>query len=166
VKMLNVLALVAGLIPVSANAQEDSAFVTFKTLKPEVAMRLAVAAMENCRENGSQVGVAVVDRFGVLQVFVRDRFAGAHSIETATRKAWTAVSFRTDTLTLDEVTGPDSVSYGIRFISKALPLGGGVLVESAGSIVAGVGVSGAPDPAIDDDCARAGIEAIDDVLGF
>ena len=28
---------------------------------------------------------------------LRDRFAGAHTVPTATGKAWTAVSFRTDT---------------------------------------------------------------------
>ncbi len=164
-KMLTVIALAAGMIPLATSAEED-AFVTFKSLKPEIALRLAIAAMENCRETGSQVGVAVVDRFGVLQVFVRDRYAGVHTIETATRKVWTAVSFRADTLTLDEVIQPGTTAYGIRFISKALPLAGGVLVESAGLVVAGIGVSGAPDPVIDDDCARVDIEAIEDVLGF
>ncbi|MEL6220696.1 MAG: heme-binding protein, partial [Pseudomonadota bacterium] len=43
---------------------------------------------------------------------------------------------------------------------------GGLPVMSAGSIVGGVGVSGAPEPAIDDDCARAGIDAISDRLEF
>ena len=105
---------------------------------------VAQAAMAHCRENGYQVGVAVTDRVGTLQVFMRDRFAGAHTVETAYRKAWTAVSFRTNTMELDEVTKPDSAAYGIRFISQALPLGGGVMIESGGSMIGAVGVSGAP----------------------
>lgn len=149
-----------------ARASEDDAFVEFRVLKPEVALQMAQAAMQSCREAGYQVGVTVVDRFGLTQVFLRDRFAGAHVLETATRKAWTAVSFRTDTLTLDEATRPGTLAAAIRSISQALPLGGGVPVEAAGSLVAGIGVSGAPGPDIDDDCARAGIAAIEDLIGF
>jgi len=151
----------------SASAQDEGAFVTFKVLKPELAIQAAVAAMEHCRAGGSQVGVAVVDRFGVTQAFVRDRFAGAHSIETATRKAWTAVSFRTGTSELDAATRPDAISAGIREISQALPLGGGLMIEEGGgSLVGGIGVSGAPSPTIDDECAQAGIAAIEDEIMF
>jgi len=156
------------LLPFAAQAQDDSgAFVEGKTLKPELALEMAVAAMENCRAQGYQVGVAVVDRYGGLQVFVRDRFAGMHVEEVAPRKAWTAVSFRTDTLSLDRETQPGSISAGIRDSGRALPLGGGVpVVAGDGALVAGVGVSGAPGPDIDDACARAGIAAIEDEIAF
>ncbi len=160
------LAIAAALAAAPAAAQDDGALVTLQVMKPEIALALAQAALENCREQGYQVGVAVVDRFGVTQVFLRDRFAGPHVEETARRKAWTAVSFRTDTLTLAEETAPDRISSGIRHLSEALPLGGGVPVDAAGSLVGGVGVSGAPGPDIDDACARAGIEAVADDLAF
>ena len=160
------LAAALAVTAVPAMAQDEEGLVEFSMLKPEVAMTLATAAMEYCRDNGYQVGVSVVDRFGNEQVFIRDRYAGTHVRETAHRKAWTAVSFRTDTLALGELTQPGSLMFGIRDLSMALPLGGGVPVEAAGSIVAGIGVSGAPGPDIDDDCARQGIEAIIDLIGF
>lgn len=159
-------ALCAAGIAAPALAQDDSALVEFSVLKPEIALAAAKAAMESCREAGYQVGVVVVDRFGLTQVFLRDRFAGAHVQETATRKAWTAVSFRTNTSDLDAATQPGSISAGIRQIGMALPLGGGMMIEAQGSIVAGIGVSGAPSPAIDDDCARAGIAAIEGEIAF
>lgn len=164
-------ALVAGLAAMltaspSIADDDDEALVQFSALKPEIALEMAQAAMTSCRDGGYQVAVAVVDRFGLIQVILRDRFAGPHTIETAERKAWTAVSFRTATLELDELTREGSMLNGIRHLEKALPLGGGVPVENAGSIVAGIGISGAPGPDIDDDCARAGIEAIEDRLGF
>lgn len=149
-----------------ALAQDDSAFVDFKVMKPEVAMRAAVAAMEFCRAEGYQVGVTIVDRFGVPQVFVRDRFAGLHVYETAERKAWTAVSFRTSTTALAAETQPGQSPYGIRFLDKALPLGGGLLIEGDGTILGAIGVSGAPGPDLDDDCAAAGIAAIEDEIAF
>jgi len=148
-------------------ADDDGAFVEFQVLKPEVAQQMADAAMLACREAGYQVGVTVVDRFGVPQVFVRDRFAGVHVYETSRRKAWTAVSFRTSTTELAKTTEAGQTSSGIRHLSEALPLGGGLtVVEGGGSIVAGIGVSGAPGPELDDICAEAGIAAIADQIAF
>lgn len=87
---------VSCLLPIQAIA-EDAALVTHKTLGLELATELAEAALESCRDADFQVAVAVVDRFGILQVLLRDRLAGPHTPDTARRKAWTAVSFRTDT---------------------------------------------------------------------
>ena len=145
---------------------EEPALVTFNVLNPSVALDLAQAAMKSCRESGYQVAVSVVDRFGTPQVLLRDRFAGPHTPETARRKAWTAISFRTDTLELSKISAAGQAQSGVRFVSDALMIGGGVPVEAAGSIVAGIGISGAPGGEADDACARAGIEAVADKIAF
>ena len=150
-------------LPVGA---EEKSLVTFKILTLDTAMELAQASLADCRKRGYQVTIAVVDRFGTVQVILRDRFAGPHTPETARRKAWTAISFRTDTLSLAELTQAGKEPSGVRFVSEALMVGGGVPVEAAGSIVAGIGVYGAPGGDQDDACARAGIEAITDKLEF
>ncbi len=162
------LVLIAGLVsaPALSPARADETFVTHKVLTPEVALELAEATLKSCRKAGYQVTVAVVDRFGILQVVLRDRFAGAHTPETARRKAWTAVSFRTDTGTLEELSAAGKPISAVRFVTGALMVGGGVPVEAAGSIVAGIGVSGAPGGEADAVCARDGIESIFDKLGF
>ena len=87
--------------------QGQDALVAYKTMSPDVALDLARAALADCRQRGYQVAVAVVDRFGVTQVVLRDRFAGPHTTATATGKAWTAVSFRTNTSDLVASTQPD-----------------------------------------------------------
>ena len=157
---------VAGLIAMPVRADDQPALVTFKAMTLETALKLAQATLDDCRKRGYQVAVAVVDRAGILQVSLRDRFAGPHTPETARRKAWTAVSFRTDTMTMAEETAAGKPQAGVRFISDGLMLGGGVQVESAGSIVGGIGVSGAPGGEADDACARVGIESIVDLLDF
>jgi uncharacterized protein GlcG (DUF336 family) len=160
-------ALAATALAATALADEDGAFVTFHVLKPEVALQMAQAAMTACRDEGYQIGVTVVDRFGIPQVFLRDRFAGPHVYETSRRKAWTAVSFRTDTSDLAESTKAGTASAAIRNLTNALPLGGGLVVyEGEGGIVAGIGVSGAPEPRLDDICAQAGIDATEDQIAF
>jgi uncharacterized protein GlcG (DUF336 family) len=144
-----------------ATAQE--ATFTVRVLTPETALKAAQAALARCRANGFQVAVAVVDRMGGAQVMLRDRFAGAHTPDTAIGKAWTAVSFRTNTTELAAATasGPQSA---IRNRPGVVAVGGGLLIEAGGNTVGGIGVSGAPGGKEDDACAAAGIAAIKDSL--
>lgn len=148
----------------SVSAQE----ATFQTrsLAPETALLAARTAMETCRKQGYQVGVAVVDRSGLTQVFLRDRFAGPHTLEVATNKAWTAASFRTSTLALAAETQAGRPMSGIRGVSRFVAVGGGILIEGGGAIYGAIGVSGAPGGEADEACAKAGIKAIADAIDF
>lgn len=140
--------------------------VTFKVLSPDLALKAAQAALESCRAEGYQVSVAVVDRFGVQQVMLRDRFAGPHTPSTATRKAWTAVSFRATTSEMSAIVQQEPGLVGLQEVEGAMIIGGGVPVEAAGSIVGGIGVSGAPSAILDETCAQAGAEAIAEDIAF
>ena len=164
-KCLIAAILSAALLSQPVAAQEES-LVSFKELAPETALELARATLLACRKQGYQVAVSVVDRMGVVQVILRDRYAGAHTPGAATRKAWTAASFRTNTLDMTEETQPGKPQSGTRFVDQALFTGGGVKVEAGGSLVGAVGVSGAPLGELDDACAKAGITAIEDKLLF
>lgn len=150
----------------SAGATAQEGLVEFKVMSLDTAENAAKATLVACREQGFQVSVAVVDRFGNLQVLLRDRFAGAHTPDTSRRKAWTAVSFRTDTLELSRLTEAGSAQAAARDITGALMLGGGITVEAAGSIVGGIGVSGAPTGEDDAACAEAGRAAVVPHLEF
>ena len=148
------LALAAG--PASA---ADATF-NVKLLTPDTALKAAQAALARCRANGYQVAVAVTDRMGVVQVLLRDRFAGPHTPDMATAKAYTAASFRTNTTELAEATQPGRPQSGIRNRPGVAAVGGGLMIEAGGSLVGAIGVSGAPGGREDDACAAAGIAAI------
>ncbi|MBP6816916.1 MAG: heme-binding protein [Burkholderiaceae bacterium] len=137
-----------------------------KSLTPEAALVAAKAALEACRKQGYQVGVAVVDRAGITQVFLRDRFAGPHTVDVAINKAWTAASFRTSTLALATETQAGRPMSGIRGVARFTAVGGGVLIEGGGSSFGAIGVSGAPGGEADEVCANAGIKAIADSIEF
>jgi uncharacterized protein GlcG (DUF336 family) len=159
--------LILLLVPLmTAPVRAEEGFVTFKSMNVDLALALARAALTDCQKQGFQVTVAVVDRFGVTQVLLRDRFAGAHTVPTATGKAWTAVSFRTNTSELVTATAPGSPQAGVRNLPGATIIAGGVMVEAAGSLVGAIGVSGAPGGDNDEACAKAGIAAIRDKLDF
>jgi uncharacterized protein GlcG (DUF336 family) len=162
-KLVSALAVALCLV---APTRAQDALVTYKSLSPELALDLSRAALGECRKRGYQVAVAVVDRFGVTQVMLRDRFAGAHTPATAAGKAWTAASFRTNTTDLVTLTQPGMPQAGLRNLPGAVVLGGGLVIEAGGSLVGAVGVSGAPGGDADDACAKAGIDAVRDRLDF
>lgn len=159
---VSIALLMASTFPVRA----EEGLVAYKSLGPELALDLARAALGDCRTRGYQVAVAVVDRFGVTQVMLRDRFAGPHTPPTAIGKAWTAVSFKASTTELNAISQPGMMQSGIRNLPGAVIIGGGLIVEAGGSLIGAVGVSGAPGGDADEACARAGIEAIRDKLEF
>ncbi len=148
-----------------AHAADEATF-SQRNLTPETALKAAQATLKKCRADGFQVAVAVVDRSGHPQVMLRDRFAGPHTPDTAVAKAWTAVSFRGATTTLAEETQSGRPMSGIRHLPRVAMIGGGLMIEGGGSLLGGIGVSGAPGGDKDEACARAGIAAIQGDLEF
>jgi uncharacterized protein GlcG (DUF336 family) len=163
----NLMGLTSGfLLAMTFQASAQESLITYKSLAPGVALELAQAALADCQKRGYQVSVAVVDRFGVVQVVLRDRFAGPHTPQTASGKAWTAATFRNSTSDLFAISQPGMMQAGIRNLPGVVIIGGGLVVEAGGSLVGAIGVSGAPGGDADEACARAGTEAIKDKLDF
>jgi len=158
--------LLLAALPALAQAPATSSTYMVRLLTPETALKAVSAALADCRKRGYQVAVAAVDRAGVTQALLRDRFAGAHTPDTAIGKAWTAVSFRTDTLALAQQTQPGQPSAGVRNLPRVVAIGGGELIEAGGNLLGAIGVSGAPGGDADAACARAGIAAIRDEIDF
>jgi len=162
--LLASLAVAAALAALPARAEE--AVVTYKSLAPDVAFDLAKAALAQCRKDGFQVAVVVVDRFGQPLVVLRDRYAGLGAISTATGKAWTAVNFGRDTSELAKAVHDGQLSAGLASLPNVVMLAGGMVIQSGGSVVGGVGVAGAPGGDKDEACAKAGLAAVQDKLDF
>jgi uncharacterized protein GlcG (DUF336 family) len=144
---------------------QDSSFQT-KSLTPETALNAAKAAMDACRKNGYQVTVAIVDRAGLTQILIRDRFAGPHTIDVATNKAWTAASMKMSTTIFAAETQAGKPMSALRSHARVMAAGGGLVIEGAGTLLGGIGVSGAPGGDADDACAKAGLKAISEALEF
>ena len=144
----------------------DAPTFSVKMLTPESALKAAQVALNKCRKDGFQTAVAVVDRAGVVQVLLRDRFAGPHTVEMAIGKAWTAASFKQSTTSLAMETQPGKPMSGIRQLPRVVVAGGGLPIEAGGNLLGAIAVSGAPGGDADDACARAGIKTIADDLEF
>jgi uncharacterized protein GlcG (DUF336 family) len=160
--LLAAIAAAAALAAPSAHAQKLLA--TYSTLTTAAAQKAAQAAFDKCSKDGYTVAVAVVDRGGQPLVVLRDNLAGAHTVSTAIGKAWSAVSFRTDTHELASTTQAGKPQSGIRNLPNVVAIAGGIMVQAKGALAGAIGVSGAPGGDIDDVCAKAGIAAISDSL--
>lgn len=145
-------------------ASADEAFVTTRSLNTALSHKLVAATELACAKRGLQVSVAVTDRYGNLQAFLRNPLAGMHTVNVAMDKAYTAATFQSPTLELAK-----QLNF-LRGTPRITLVGGGVPVRSGGYMYGAVGVSGAPrekQPGdIDEACAREGIAAIQEELDF
>jgi len=158
---ITVTALCVGLATPSV---AQKMLVTYPTLTTFAALQAAQAALARCQKDGFTVAAAVVDRGGQPLALLRDNLAGAHTSQTAIGKAATAVSFRIDTSELAATTQAGKAASGIRELPNVVAIGGGLVIRAKGSLVGGIGVSGAPGGDADDACAKAGIAAINDAI--
>jgi uncharacterized protein GlcG (DUF336 family) len=153
-------ALMVSLLGVSAaQAQDDPMMVGVKRMTLATATKIAQAAIAECTEKGIQIGVTVVDRDGNVQVALRDTIAAQITLPISEGKAFTAVNFNAATSALG---GRADTPVG-RFPGLVMSAGG-LPVQVGGSLVGGVGVSGAPSGDTDEACAQAGIDAVADDL--
>jgi uncharacterized protein GlcG (DUF336 family) len=165
VRQLALATFAAAQLGTATGFAAEATFAT-RQLTPATALQAAQAALKKCQDAGYQVAVAVVDRHGVTQVLLRDRFAGPHTVDFSQNKAWTAVSFKASTLELAKLTAPGQPMSGLRSVPRFSAIGGGLTIEAGGSLLGGIGVSGAPGGEADEICAAAGIKAIADSLEF
>lgn len=126
-----------------------------------LANKAASAAMEKCKQDGYKVSVAVVDRAGLVRVLMRGDGAGPHTLDSSSKKAYTAASLRRPTSELAEMIAKTPALHSLRNMNeKILMLGGGLPIEMAGDVVGAIGVGGAPGAHLDDACAQAGLDSI------
>lgn len=157
-------AALMGICPTAVTA--DEALVTYKSISPDIAIEIAQAALRKCRDDGLQVAVVVMDRFGQPVVLLRDRFAGLPAANTASAKAYTSLSFRLSTADFVAAVQAGQLNPELGRMPNIVMLAGGVPIESGGSLVGAIGVSGAPGGDKDEACARAGLDAVQDKLDF
>lgn len=127
----------------------------------EQARIAASAALARCQGEGYKVSVAVVDQSGATRILLRGDGASPHTVDSSTRKAYTANALRDTTQKYAEMIARNPDLQGLREINQSmLILGGGLPIRFGDEIVGGIGVGGAPGAKLDENCARAGLQSI------
>ena len=129
-----------------------------------LAVEAASETVAACAKQGYHETAQVVDADGVIIATIRGDGVGAHSLDSALDKAYTAASFKNDTLALAErAKGEDSI-LPLAKLPHVMFLGGGVPIKLGDELIGAIGAAGAPGGKLDDACARAGLDKIKDRL--
>jgi len=142
-------------------ADEKPVFHNIKRLSLDSALTMAKAAIDQCRKEGVQIAVTVLDRGGHPQAVLRDVFASDITLTISRQKAYTAMMFGSPTV---DLIGRFPGAYAMPKIDGVMMQQGGLPILAGGTSFGGIGVSGAPDSAVDEKCAQAGLDAILDDL--
>jgi uncharacterized protein GlcG (DUF336 family) len=154
----------AGLLSMAAAALATGSaaaqgVLTEKSVSMLMAKAIAEGAVEQCTKDGFSVAVVVVDRAGVPRVMLRGDGTNPHNVENATRKAYTARTFRTSSGEWAKRTA-DPAAAGPRLLSGTIGLAGALPIKVGDDTIGAVGVSGAPGGDKDEVCAAAGIAKV------
>ena len=134
---------------------------TARVLPLSLARAAAGAALAACGARGYRVSVAVVDSAGLVKVLLKGDGAGPHTLDSSSRKAYTALTLRRPTSEFVKLIQKRPGAAGLKDMNeKILILGGGLPIAAEGEVIGGIGVGGAPGGDLDEACAEAGIEAI------
>jgi uncharacterized protein GlcG (DUF336 family) len=162
--MKKLTSLAAGLLLTATAPAWAEGLVQVKLLSLDMARTIANAAIEACRKDGYQVSVVVADRSGEPLVVMRDIYSNRYFTQLALGKTHAVIMANTTSAELRN-NRPDMVNE-LNLLEDVMVLAGGVPVQVAGSLVGAVGVSGAPGGNLDEACARAGVEAVQEQLEF
>lgn len=148
-------------VSIGAPAQ---ALILAHRIPAALAAEAVETAVATCTGQGFFVSATVLDADGVAQAFLRGDNAGPHTIEMAKDKAYTAISFRTDTSVLDKQAQQGRPPLpAIAKLPDLVLAPGGVAIfggPDGKELLGGIGVSGVPNHSGDEVCAKAGLAKI------
>jgi uncharacterized protein GlcG (DUF336 family) len=157
-----ILAALAGVALMSSTAVGQT--LPTHRIPAALAVEAASETVAACAKQGYHETAQVVDADGVIIATMRGDGAGAHTLDSAFTKAYTAATFKNDTLALAERTkGEDSI-LPLAKLPHVIFFGGGVSIKLGDETIGAIGAGGAPGGKLDDACARAGLDKIKDRL--
>lgn len=139
---------------------------TISTLTLESAQAAARACEAKARAINVPMNIAIVDASTHLLHFSRMEGAKITSISIAIDKAFTAAGHRVPTSTYKEAVWPGGAAFGIWNSNggRFMTIGGGLpILGPKGEVLGAVGCS-TGTPMQDEEVARAGVEAVEELV--
>lgn len=148
----------------AATGAQAQAVRTERNISLGLANQIALEAVNACAANGYAVAATVVDRAGTVRATLRADNAGAHTLASSERKAWTSASAKNNTQAMMEGAQKNPAAANLVHLPGFLLLGGGVPVKVGNDTIGAVGVGGAPGGHLDEQCAVAAIAKVQEQL--
>ena len=131
-----------------------------------LAQDAASAALARCKADGFSIVVFVLDRAGEPIVMLRGDRTSPHHVDSARRKAYTALTFKMPSGDLAAFIERDPSTAGLKDMAGVIAFAGGLPIISGTDVVGSIGVAGAwikgatGEKEADVVCARAGLDSI------
>lgn len=138
--------------------------VNVKQISMELALDIAREAVLTCREKGYNVSAVVVDRSASVQAVLRDTMANRFSIQIAEEKANAVIM--SGVSSAEFRANRADIKDEMNQVEGILVLDGGLKIESGGSLLGAIGVSGAPGGDKDAECAQTALDKLAERLEF
>jgi uncharacterized protein GlcG (DUF336 family) len=153
------LAAVAASLPLPmASASE---LLTTHRIPATLALEAVGEAVAVCAKGGYAETAVLVDADGVKQAVLRGDGTGPHSLDSASGKAYTSVTLKSNTTAVVKRAENDPEIAGvINKLPNMLLDGGGVVIKLNGEVIGAIAASGAPGGELDEHCAQAGLDKI------
>jgi uncharacterized protein GlcG (DUF336 family) len=156
--------VLAGLISVAVPLAVFAQTLTTHRIPAALALDAVGEAVAECAREGYSETAVLVDADGVRQAVLRGDRAGAHTLDSAFLKAYTAASFKSDTSALVERAKTAPIAPLLEKLPNTILFGGGLVIKMGDEVIGAIGAAGAPGADLDDNCARAGLDKIRDRL--
>jgi uncharacterized protein GlcG (DUF336 family) len=138
--------------------------VSSKRVSAALASEAVWTAVRACADKKYTVSAVLLDYSGVQQAALRGDGTGPENAAIANDKAYTAVTFETDTADIVARAKNGPAPSAFTKIPHLVLAAGGVVVKVGDEVVGALGVSGAPGGDNDALCAKAGLDKIRDRL--
>src|SRR5256714_1525789 len=135
-----------------------------RSISSELAQKMVDEAVAKAREIGVSENVAILDDGGNLKAFSRMDGAPILSIEMAQNKAYTALFGVSTQDFFNFIQGDPSLLAGIPTLARVAAWGGGFPIKVDGEVVGAIGLSGAPTVQNDEECAKAALALVTDIM--
>ncbi|ENA4398118.1 TPA: heme-binding protein [Escherichia coli] len=129
-------------------------------MSSDMARALVNTALKICHDENKTGVAAVVDKGGNLVALQRDDNVGPHNTLAAQKKAYTALSTKSDTRELARKAASNPETQNLNTVPQLLLLGGGVPVKLGNTVIGAIGVAGTGGPADDQHCAQEAIKEV------
>jgi uncharacterized protein GlcG (DUF336 family) len=164
--LLGLAALAVAICGTAGMAKPAAAQVlTTHRIPAALALEAVAAAVEACAKQGYAETAVLVDADGVPEALLRGDSGGAHSLDSATYKAYTSASFKANSSQVAaRAAQTPSLAALLAKLPKLVASGGGVVIKMDKEVIGAIGAGGAPGGDLDEACAKAGLDKIRDRL--
>jgi uncharacterized protein GlcG (DUF336 family) len=150
---------ILGLLVLSLTSFSET--IVQKSISLDTAQKLAVEVIKEARKEKVNVSLVILDKGGNVVLSMKDDNAAIHTMNTAQKKAFTALSFGIPTT---EFASRVEKVPNLTQIENTTTLGGGIPIKVGNETIGSIGIGGAPSGTIDEKIGNAALSKISTLL--